>query len=273
MVFPLREFLAQLLPGTGMTSGTGRPSSQDVGGLSGDRGQVILHGGRVQDYDIQIDGAGLTYIQGVSQGMAFNPAEGQEYVYEMGGLSAQQMTGGFHANVIPKEGGNRFSAFFLGSYAGGGLQKDNLDATLVSQGLTAVNKLIDIYDYNGAVGGPLKNDKLWFFTSFRRWGQKETVAGAFRPIDPLSWVYNPRLGAAGNADLSRPNEYENWNTGVSPTTSSASTTPGPAQTSTRAPGESVGVSSDAAACALVTTSASVAGTPIRTSFATTSPTG
>src|ERR1700681_4456085 len=49
---------AQLIPGTGMASGTGRPSSQDVGGTSGDRGQVILHGGRIQDYDVQIDHSG-----------------------------------------------------------------------------------------------------------------------------------------------------------------------------------------------------------------------
>jgi hypothetical protein len=94
--------MAQLLAGTAMSSGTGRPSSQDVGGLSGDRGVVILHGSRTQDYDIQIDGSGLTYIQGVSQAQAFNPAEGQEYVYEMGALSAEHNSGGFHAKRDPE---------------------------------------------------------------------------------------------------------------------------------------------------------------------------
>ena len=44
--------MAQLLPGTVMNSGTGRPSSQDVGGLSGDRGVVMIHGSRSQDYII-----------------------------------------------------------------------------------------------------------------------------------------------------------------------------------------------------------------------------
>jgi hypothetical protein len=54
---------------------------------------------------------------------------------------------------------------------------------------------------------------LWFFASFRRWGQQETVAGQFRPIDPLSFVYSPRLGAAGNVTTT-PDLYENWNTGA-----------------------------------------------------------
>jgi len=203
--------MAQLLPGTAMSSGTGRPSSQDVGGLSGDRGIVLLHGSRSQDYDIQLDGSGLTYLQGVSQGQAFNPAEGQEYVYEMAALSAEQSSGGFHANVIPKEGGNRFSGFFLGSYVNGDFQSSNLDDTLTSQGLSSTNELRKVYDYNVAVGGPLKRNRLWFFSSFRNWGEQETVAGAFHPIDPLSFVYNPRLGVAGNTDPARPNLYEHWN--------------------------------------------------------------
>jgi len=203
--------MAQLLPGTAMASGTGRPSSQDVGGLSGDRGVVILHGGRAQDYDIQIDGHGLTYIQGVSQGQAFNPAEGQEYVYQQAALSAEYSAGGFVANVIPKEGGNRFTGFFLGSYTNGDFQSGNLDDNLRSRGLLATNELRKIYDYNVAVGGPLKTDRLWFFSSFRSWGHEETIAGLFRPLDPLSFVYNPSLGAAGNVDLNRPNIYEQWN--------------------------------------------------------------
>lgn len=203
--------MAQLLPGTAMSSGTGRPSSQDVGGLSGDRGVVILHGGRAQDYDLQIDGHTLTYMQGVSQGQAFNPAEGQEYVYQQAALPAEYSAGGFIANVIPKEGGNRFTGFFLGTYTNGDFQSNNLDDNLRNQGLRSTNELLKIYDYNAAVGGPLRNDRLWFFSSFRSWGQEETIAGVFRPIDPLSFTYNPSLGAAGNADLSRPNIYEHWN--------------------------------------------------------------
>ena len=207
--------MAQILPGTVMNSGTGRPSSQDVGGLSGDRGIVMIHGSRALDYIISIDGSMLNYGAALSQAQAFNPGEGQEYIYETAALSAESQSGGVRANVIPKEGGNRFTAFFLGSYAGGGLQSNNLSDDLRARGLNSVNELRNVYDYNASLGGPLKSDKLWLFTSFRRWGEEETVAGAFRPIDPLSFTYNPQLGAAGNADLSRPNLYKHWNTHVS----------------------------------------------------------
>ncbi len=207
--------MAQLLPGIVMNSGTGRPSSQDVGGLSGDRGVVMIHGSRSQDYIISIDGSMLNYGTATSQAQAFNPAEGQEYIYETAALSAESQSGGVRANVIPKEGGNQFAGFFLGSYASTGFQSNNLDADLQSRGLNSVNELRFIYDANVAAGGPIKKDKLWFFTSFRRWGEQETVAGAFRPIDPLSFVYNPSLGAAGNVDLSRPDLYEHWNTHLS----------------------------------------------------------
>jgi hypothetical protein len=207
--------MAQLLPGTVMNSGTGRPSSQDVGGLSGDRGVVMIHGSRSQDYIISIDGSMLNYGTATSQAQAFNPAEGQEYVYETAALSAESQSGGVRANVIPKEGGNRFTSFFLGSYAGRDFQSSNLDDDLRSRRLNSVNELRYVYDANAAFGGPLKKDRLWFFTSFRRWGEQETVAGAFRPIDPTSFVYNPSLGAAGNVDLNRPNLYTHWNTHVS----------------------------------------------------------
>src|SRR5262245_47509583 len=203
--------MAQILPGTVMSSGTGRPSSQDVGGLSGDRGVVMIHGSRSQDFIISIDGSMLNYGTATSQAQAFNPAEGQEYIYETAALSAESQSGGVRANVIPKEGGNRYSAFFLGSYAPGDFQSANLG----NLALKSVNELKYIYDANAAVGGPIKKDRLWFFTSFRRWGERETVAGAFRPIDPASFVYNPSLGAAGNVDLNQPDLYTHWNTHVS----------------------------------------------------------
>src|SRR6185436_19047879 len=123
---------------TVMNSGTGRPSSQDVGGLSGHRGVVMIHGSRSQDYIISIDGSMLNYGTATSQAQAFNPAEGQEYIYETAALSAESQSGGVRANVIPKEGGNRYSAFFLGSYAGSDFQSGNLDSHL---GLNSVNEL------------------------------------------------------------------------------------------------------------------------------------
>ena len=57
---------------------------------------------------------------------------------------------------------------------------------------------------NFAGGGPIKRDRLWFFSSMRNWGKAEQVAGMFRMIDPRAFVFDPRLGVAGNADPTKP---------------------------------------------------------------------
>ena len=205
------QTMAAIIPGIVNTGGD-RPSPQDVGGITGERGQLLIHGSRNQDFTIQMDGAPLynAFGAGAAQSYTFNPAEAQEYVYEVGAVSAAHMTGGVRANVIPKEGGNRFSAFFLASYTNDSLQSNNLSDDLISRGLSTPNTVEAVWDYNVSIGGPLKRDKVWFFGSYRYWGQREQVAGMFRMLDPTAFVFNPALGAAGNADLSRPVVNETW---------------------------------------------------------------
>ena len=108
------------------------------------------------------------------------------------------------ANVIPKEGGNSFTAFGLMAYTNESLQTDDFDAEILASGLRTPNEIEAIWDYNMAGGGPIQRDRLWFYTSYRHWGARERVAGMFRMLDPAAWFFNPRLGAAGNADLNQP---------------------------------------------------------------------
>ena len=132
------------------------------------------------------------------------------YQYAVGAVSADTMTGGVSANAIPKEGGNRYSGFLFGAHTTGALQSDNLTDELKASGLQSANPIQRIYDYNGSFGGPLKRDRIWFFGSFRYMDQNEQVTGMFRPIDPLSYVFNPSLGAAGNVDLNQPAIFDSW---------------------------------------------------------------
>lgn len=75
------QTMAQVIPGMVSTGGN-RPSGQDVGGLSGERGQVMIHGSRPQDMTIQLDGLSwnLAVRTGGAQGFTQNPAEAQEFV-------------------------------------------------------------------------------------------------------------------------------------------------------------------------------------------------
>lgn len=204
------QMMAQTIPGITQNP-VSRPSGQDVGGLSGERGVLLIHGSKASDFALQVDGTPLTIgAFAGNQTVNLNPTEAQEFVYETGAIAAETMTGGVRVNVVPKEGGNRYSGQFMGAYVPDAFQSNNLTDELKTQGLQSANNLLKSWDYNYAAGGPIKRDRLWFFASYRDWGLKETISGMFRMVDPLSFVFDPRLGAAGNADLSRPAEVKSW---------------------------------------------------------------
>ena len=104
-----------------------RPSGQDVGGLTGERGNIQIHGNKLGDMTIALDGLpfNLALGNGMQQLYTLNPAETQEYVYNLAAGAADTLTG-VVMNAIPKDGGNRFSEFFLGSYANGDFQSSDL---------------------------------------------------------------------------------------------------------------------------------------------------
>jgi hypothetical protein len=204
------QTMAAIIPGMVQTAGN-RPSGQDVGGLTGERANIQINGNRLGDMTIAMDGLpfNLALGNGMQQLYSLNPAETQEYVYNLSAGAADTLTG-VVMSAIPKEGGNRYSAFFFGSYVNGAFQADNVTPELRAQGLQAANPIRRFYDFNGSVGGPLREDKLWFFTAVRAQDAYEEVTGMYRPIDPASFVFNPALGAAGNVDLNRPATYDSW---------------------------------------------------------------
>ena len=165
---------------------------------------------------MQFDGTPITLSgNGAQQTFQVNPGEVQEYVYELGALSAENAGGGIRANIIPKEGGNSFTGTLFGAFSHHKLQSDNLTPALIAAGVATPSKLRGHWDGNVSSGGPIKRDRLWFFASYRNWGQHEEITGMYHAIDPKSFVFDPRLGAAGNVDLSRPAVYEPVNSSYS----------------------------------------------------------
>src|SRR5262249_33736885 len=99
-------------------------------------------------------------------------------------------------NVIPREGGNRFTGSFFGTGANSSFQGNNYTDDLKAQGLTKPNSLYQTWDINPSVGGPIINDKLWFFSSGYYKGNKTYVAGLYENLnagDPTKWTYAPDL--------------------------------------------------------------------------------
>jgi hypothetical protein len=103
----------------------------------------------------------------------------QEVVVETAATSAESATGGVQINVIPREGGNQFSGTFSGSWAGPELAADNLNDDLIKRGLTTGASIKNFMDVGGGFGGPIKRDKLWFFTAHRVWKSSKYIQGAF----------------------------------------------------------------------------------------------
>jgi hypothetical protein len=122
-----------------------------------------------------------------------NPATVEEMVVGTGGVSAESEAGGILMNMIPKEGGNVFSGGVSGFYTGDKLQSDNLTDALRAQGVTTSNKVYDLYDLNVPVGGPIKKDTLWFFTTPRLAGNKNQVPGIFFNATQGTPFYTPDL--------------------------------------------------------------------------------
>ncbi len=107
-------------------------------------------------------------VQEVSVTTAAHPAEVQGAAMRM--------------NMIPKDGGNTFSgSVFLGG-SDGNWQANNIDDYLRSQNITRGNGIAHVQTFNGALGGPVKRDRLWFFVTARHASTDEVVANVGETI-------------------------------------------------------------------------------------------
>ena len=164
---------ASVIPGAVYSS----PTFQDVGGAAGEGGQFGIHGGRANDLVINVEGINQNLLAlGV---YSFNAYTVQEVVLQTSGGSAESVTGGVQVNIVPKDGGNTFAGNFSTAYSGPKLQSDNLTSELRARGLLAAPGLKKTYDNGGALGGPIKRDKLWFFTAIRGWGAQQYAPGTY----------------------------------------------------------------------------------------------
>jgi hypothetical protein len=198
------------------------PNAQDVGGSKGERSvRLSVHGSKT--YDSRLLQEGMRYnaltpgigpptapatlfvpsLEGTGRGYYINPLAADETLIDTGSLgSAQYEYGGAQVNMIPKDGGNTFTGSAFVGGTGSGFQRNNLTDDLQSQGLTSVNTVRRVYDFNGALGGRILKDRIWFFGAARRWGTTTGVANLYADANlsarrigtsAASWRYAPDL--------------------------------------------------------------------------------
>ena len=193
----------QALPNTGtnfaaLTPGATR--NTDVGGSSGaDTGATFaIHGGRGQDTRRLIDGMRWNSMEvgNSGTGFYFDPTGAEEVSIQLGGNSAEFELGGVQVNLVPKAGGNTYHGYVFGTFTNDTFNSTVVPDDLKGRGLPTIGAVDHVYDVSGSLGGPIRQDKLWFFCAQRWWGNSQFVPGLYYNKNTAGWTYEP--------DVSRP---------------------------------------------------------------------
>ena len=153
-----------------------------------------IHGGRRNEGQVLVDGMNGGYQgMGVS-GYVPEVGNSQEVVFNLAGGLGEATTGGPQMNIIGKQGGNRFAGTFFMSGTGSAFQGNNLTPDIIAKGLTATGNIQKLWEVNPSFGGPIVEDKLWFFGTFRYLLSKQGVPSMWvnkNAGNPNAWTYDP----------------------------------------------------------------------------------
>src|SRR6476660_245621 len=178
----------------GADGGANASTLHDVGGVGSDRAFFGVHGQRADDMTYNFGGMDSRVFSG--GGFQYNAHTFEEVVVETAAGSAEATTGGVQINIIPKDGGNIFSGTMSAEITGPSLQSDNINDFLRTHGVASAGAVKQYYDVGGGVGGPIRQNKLWFFTAARYENRSLYQAGNY---------YNKRQGTVFyEPDFSRP---------------------------------------------------------------------
>jgi hypothetical protein len=156
-------------------------TAPDVGGSQAmQQTYFTVHGLGAAQTSLMMDGMIINGLQGDGAIQTYtNDAGNQEMVYQTGGGTVDSPTGGVKINMIPKEGGNRFSGSLFQGYESSSLQSNNLTSFLAANGVKTVDKIGTYNDTNFTMGGPIKTDRVWFFGSGRFFIVNKPIANTY----------------------------------------------------------------------------------------------
>ena len=143
-----------------------------------------------------LDGVDTRDPEGGSAWTFFNQNLIQEV--QIGGLGAPAEFGGFTGaiiNTVTKSGGNAYSGLFTMRYTRDSFAGDNISSSVLSAnptlGQAAVTKKLT--DYTVQLGGPLKQDKAFFFASVQRYSTKTDPTGPVANSTDISPRFNVKF--------------------------------------------------------------------------------
>jgi hypothetical protein len=185
-----------------------------VPGITTDQNQVLtgptdslfsMRGGPSTEGRIWLDGmlVGNAAGGGGESNFLADVGNAQEVNFITSGGLGEAEVGGPILNIVPRVGGNTSNGSFFVNGTGSGLQSSNYTQTLKNAGLVAPNSLLKAYDVDGAFGGPIMKDKLWYFANARAQGSKTDVTNLYYNLNagkPAAWTYSPNLSQQAYSD-------------------------------------------------------------------------
>ncbi|MEP7307997.1 MAG: carboxypeptidase-like regulatory domain-containing protein [Acidobacteriota bacterium] len=155
---------------------------------------ALLAGRANEEGRTLLDGLLISVPQGSSSNYPADTRNATELSFTVAGSLGETETGGPVLNIVPKTGGNRVSSSLFAGVGPQWLEGSNYTQTLKDAGLTAATPLTKNYDYSGALGGPIRQDRLWFFLSGRTQGNTQYVSNIYsnrNAGNPNAWLYDP----------------------------------------------------------------------------------
>ncbi len=206
-----------LVPGVNATNNAaGSSSGQILSDLYINTASV--HGSVTADQHTYVDGMNVAQmLTGAGGQITANPPNDlgfAEVTYDVGTQSAELAVGGIRSDVIPKEGGNRLSGTWRAFGSNKSLSSSNLTPELAVF-IKNPSQLDFNWENNVAIGGPIQENKLWYFGALKLtqanilatdsyWpdGRRADTGGHVNPNASLrvTWQMTPRnkLKISGN---------------------------------------------------------------------------
>src|SRR5688572_7995539 len=174
---------------SGALSGCGRTieafnahsSMNDPASLN--QGRMQVDGMSVQNLTGTFGSAGSSYVA--------DTGNAQEISFNLSGALGESETGGTTINIIPRTGGNRYAGNYFTAYS----NDKFFDTNKGTHPSSFQQRLIREYDINGAYGGPIMRDRLWFYATARQQDRESLLFGNYRNLNEgvygANYVYDP----------------------------------------------------------------------------------
>ena len=186
-----------LMPGANVIITNGRA------GVQGATENVFVEGRGLGMYETRWNVDGMDARSGNLSGLAnlrLNREMIEETVFTTFGANIESPTGGVSLNMIPRDGGNRYSGTFLFTGNSKSWVSDNFSQQLRDRGATVTTTLGANTDRAFSAGGPIQRDRLWFYTSWRRQSTLQYQAD----------VYDAQAGVRDEKNWYLLNPLPNW---------------------------------------------------------------